>query len=79
MGQATVGPADAARAGFLDAPVSPDALESSARERAEALAKLRDVAYRGSLASVWGGAIERMDALVRDQAERRERARAEAP
>jgi enoyl-CoA hydratase len=73
----TVGPEEAARAGFLDELASVDALEGRATEWAESLAALTDVAYQGSLEAVWGSTLARLDALVRAQTERRDRARAE--
>jgi hypothetical protein len=55
----------------------PGSWTSRATEQAESLAALTDVAYQGSLEAVWGSTLARLDALVRAQTERRDRARAE--
>ncbi len=60
----TVGPEEAAEAGFLDAIVDADALDAVAMERATELASLSESAYRGSMASVWGSAIERIEEMA---------------
>ena len=71
----TVGPEAALAAGFLDEIVPEEELENVAAKRAREIAALSDSAYRGSVSSVWGGAIERMSQLVRAQLEKRDAAR----
>lgn len=71
----TVDPEAAAAAGFLDAVVAGDDLRAEAVKRAHAIAELNDAAYRGTLAAVWGPAIERLEALVAEQLQRRDAAR----
>ncbi len=70
-----VGPEEAAAAGFLDAVVAPEVLHETARGRATAIAKLGDVAYRGSLRAAWGRSLERVRELAEEQARRAETAR----
>jgi len=67
-----VGPAEAAEVGFLDELVEADALEAEAIARAEEIASLSDAAYRGSISSVWGAAIERIKTLADEQVARRD-------
>jgi enoyl-CoA hydratase len=74
----TVGPEEAVEAGFLDALVEPPALRTTALARAEEIAALSEAAYRGSLAAVWRGSLERMRTLVAEQVRRRDAARAGA-
>ena len=71
-----VDPEGAAEVGFLDRVVGADDLEALALERAREIAELSEVAYRGTVASVWGPTIERIRALVDEQAARLEAARA---
>ena len=59
-----VGPEEAAAAGFLDELVGGGDVEGVALARAETLARLTDTAYRGSLRSVWGSVLERIEAIV---------------
>jgi enoyl-CoA hydratase len=66
----TVDPEEAAAVGFLDELAASDDLEGVARERAREIAGLNDAAYRGTVASVWGEAIDRIRGLVDDQARR---------
>jgi enoyl-CoA hydratase len=68
----TVDPESAAAAGFLDELVGRDELQAVALERANEIAGLREAAYRGTIASVWGPTIERMTELVEAQARRRD-------
>jgi enoyl-CoA hydratase len=62
-----VEPAEAARVGFLDELVASAAVEARAVERAHEIAALSEPAYLGSLRSVWGTVLARMDALVEAQ------------
>jgi enoyl-CoA hydratase len=75
LGQ-TVGPAEAVDAGFLDAVLDPGALHAAATDRAHEIAKLSEAAYRGSLRSVWGPALARIETLVAEQNARRDAAQA---
>lgn len=74
----TVGPEEAAQVGFLDTLVEEPGLRDAAVERASELAVLSDVAYQGTIASVWGAALGRIRALVEEQCRRRDAARADA-
>ncbi len=60
-----VGPEEAAACGFLDELTAPESLEEAALERAQALAGLSETAYLGSLRSVWGETLERIEGLAR--------------
>lgn len=72
----TLGPEEAAAAGFLDRVVESDALQSEAEAAAQEIAGLAEGAYRGTLAAVWGPTLERMRQLVHEQCRRRDAARA---
>jgi enoyl-CoA hydratase len=72
----TVGPEEAAAAGFLDGLVEGDDLEAAALDRGRQISELSEAAYRGTLASVWRPEIERITALVSEQIARRDAARA---
>jgi enoyl-CoA hydratase len=72
----TVGPEEAVAAGFLDAVEPPETIRQRAAERATELAALSEAAYRGSVASVWGDALERIRESVERQLHRRDRAAA---
>lgn len=74
----TVGPEEAADVGFLDALVEGDEVQAEALERAHEIAGLSEAAYQGTIASVWGATIERIEKLVEEQARRRDTARAGA-
>ena len=69
----TFGPDEGAGVGFLDAvETSADAAETTAMAAAEELARLGDDAYRGTIRTVWGAAIEGMERSVEAQCARRE-------
>ncbi len=70
----TPGPEEAAAAGFLDAVVPADELHATALERAHEIARLSDVAYRGSLRAVWGPALDKIQQFADDQVGRRDAA-----
>ena len=72
----TVGPAEGAACGFLDAIVAPEDLEQAALERAQVLAALTPAAYQGSLRAVWGETLGRIEELAQAQARRSAAARA---
>ncbi len=72
----TVNPEDAVPAGFLDRLVDESTLDAVATEHARQLAGLNDAAYQGTVRSVWGAAIARMQVLVTEQIARRDAARA---
>jgi enoyl-CoA hydratase len=67
----TLNPEDAVGAGFLDKLVAPFDLHAAALTAAKDIAELSDAAYQGSVASVWGTAIQRMGKLVEEQNGRR--------
>lgn len=71
----TLSPVAAVDAGFLDEIAEGQALRETALERAREIAALTDAAYLGSLRSVWGAALDRVAALVEDQARRADAAR----
>ncbi len=71
----TVDPEGAVAAGFLDRLVAVDDLHAAALESAEELARLSDTAYQGTIASVWGSAIDQIRALAEEQTRRRDAAR----
>ncbi len=70
----TPGPEEAAVVGFLDELVESDDLEATALERARQLSKLSEAAYQGTLTSVFGTEIARVEALVAEQTARRDAA-----
>ena len=74
----TLAPEEAVAAGFLDELVEPDRLRSLALKRAKEIAELSDAAYRGTVLSVRGRMIERMESLVCEQQARRDAARSGA-
>ena len=65
-----VGPDEAAAVGFFDELTTANDVHGRAFERAVEIASLSDQAYAGSVASVWGHTIERIQALVDQQAAR---------
>lgn len=72
----TLSPDEAVDAGFLDEVVGGDRLDELAEERGREIAALPDPAYQGTVASVWGATLARMDELVKEQIVRRDAARA---
>ena len=70
----TVGPEDAAAAGFLDTLCEPAALGATAGAAAEELAALGDAAYAGTIRAVHGRAIERIRKQIEAQIQRRDAA-----
>jgi enoyl-CoA hydratase len=74
----TPGPEGAVEAGFLDRLEASEDLHTAALESAREIATLSDVAYRGTVTSVWGPAIQRIRTLVDEQANRLARVRIES-
>lgn len=71
----TVDPDGGVDVGFLDRLVGAEELHAEALEAAQEIAGLSEAAYRGTIASVWGPTIERIEVLVADQLRRREAVR----
>jgi enoyl-CoA hydratase len=72
----TVGPDEAVSAGFLDEVVeTEEMLRETTHRRAIEIAALTERAYRGTLESVWGAALEAMRESVEAQSRRRDATR----
>lgn len=74
----TLSPEEAVAAGFLDELVPAERLRDVALERGREIAGLSEAAYRGSVESVRGRALDRIAELVAEQCARRDAARPRA-